>query len=523
MSSPPPVDPQWLQAIGQFQRGEFESARRAAEAVVARQPHHSPAHLLLANVASQQGRHRRVVEHAIAASVRMGPQPLRHVADVAFRLIAAGEYFLAASLIRKIDPTRTPAPTMLAEFAQQLSLLEQHDDALRYLQAALTAGLSGDQAQYLLGNFLKFLGRLDDAAQAYERSLRINPGNPFSHLALAYLGRAGDPARIARIRQALAASAADAPGICYLHYALFKELDGTDDSDGAWRALEAGFKAKRKTLDYDAGAEWTIYQQVMAACGAGYCGDPEDAGDRATPIFILGLPRTGTTLLERVLGGHRDVALCGELNDFRMQYKWETDHYCTGFFDETAVARIGQVDPVRLGQRYLGHVGWRAPDARYFTDKNPGNFMMIGPILRSLPHARILHLRRNAMDSCFSNLKELFGGDAHPYSYDLADLAGHYRNYSRLMSHWHAIAPGRILDVRYEDLVSEPEATARAVMAFCGLDYDPIQVDIQANDAPVSTASSAQVRQPIHRRNIGGWKRYASQLAPLQALLGDAG
>jgi hypothetical protein len=148
--------------------------------------------------------------------------------------------------------------------------------------------------------------------------------------------------------------------------------------------------------------------------------------------------------------------------------------------------------------------------------------MMAGLILRALPQARIIHLRRNAMDSCFSNLKELFGSNAHPYSYDFADLASHYRNYTRLMAHWHEIAPGRILDLDYEDMVTDPETSARRVMDYCGLPYQPAQIRVEANAAPVSTASSTQVRQPIHQRNIGGWKRYAQQLEPLRLMLETA-
>ena len=149
--------------------------------------------------------------------------------------------------------------------------------------------------------------------------------------------------------------------------------------------------------------------------------------------------------------------------------------------------------------------------------------MLAGLILRALPQAKILHLRRDPMDSCFSNLKELFAGSAHPYSYGFADLSAHFSNYTRLMAHWQALAPGRILDVHYEDLVREPQAQARRMMDFCGLRYDPAQIQVQAHAAPVSTASSAQVRQPIHTRNIGAWRRYAEQLAPLQHLLAAAG
>jgi hypothetical protein len=213
------------------------------------------------------------------------------------------------------------------------------------------------------------------------------------------------------------------------------------------------------------------------------------------------------------------VTLCGELNDFRMQLKWSVDHHSLGFIDEATIARLPGVDFDELGRRYLSHVAWRAPGARHFSDKNPGNFRLAGLILKALPQARIVHLRREPMDACFSNLKELFAANAHPYSYAFEDLASHHGHYSRLMAHWHALAPGRILDVRYEDLVTEPEAQARRVMGFCGLDYREGQTRVESNATPVSTASSAQVRQPIHARNVGGWRKYAPQLEPLRRLL----
>jgi hypothetical protein len=206
-----------------------------------------------------------------------------------------------------------------------------------------------------------------------------------------------------------------------------------------------------------------------------------------------------------------------------MQLKWCCDHHSLGFLDEITIDRLAGVDFRQLGSRYLEHVAWRVPGAGHFSDKNPGNFMLSGLLLRALPQAKILHLRRNPMDSCFSNMKELFAGNAHPYSYGFADLSAHFGNYSRLMEHWHALAPGRILDVHYEELVRAPETQARRVMEFCGLRYDASQLQVQAHAAPVSTASSAQVRQPIHTRNIGGWRRYGQHLAPLQELLEAAG
>jgi tetratricopeptide (TPR) repeat protein len=517
------LDQLWQSAQQNFQSGEFDAARLACLQVLGLEPWHSGAHLLLANILSSQGRYRLATEHALAASKKMGRQSLQHVAAVALKQISLGEYESAVSLIRKINPAAVPAPSSLAEFSQQLSLLEQHEDALRYMETAISLGLDGDWVHYTYGNFLKFMGRMPEAAAAYERSLRINPAYAFSHLAIAYMGVGGDIAgRIDRLKKAIASVPAGFRDMAYLQYALFKELDSIDDIEGAWDALHAGFTDKRLRIQHDAGEETAIFDELIRKTGPGFADRLVPGDASVTPIFVLGMPRTGTTLLERILGGHPSIALCGELNDFRMQYKWASDYFCLGFFDRTAAQQIDQVDYALIGQRYLEHAAWRAPGSAYFTDKNPGNFMMAGLILRALPQARIIHLKRNAMDSCFSNLKELFGSNAHPYSYDFSDLATHYRNYSRLMAHWHQIAPGRILDLNYEDMVSDPDAAARQVMAYCGLTYQPSQIRVEANRAPVSTASSTQVRQPIHARNVGGWKRYTSQLAPLKALLNAA-
>ncbi len=517
------LDDLWPKAQAFFSGRNFDAAKAVCETILIHAPLDSRAHLMLANIASQQGRQRLASEHSLAAAAKMGRQSLQHVAAVALKLISVGEYQASVNLIRKINPATIPAPSSLAEFSQQLSLLEQHQDALRYLDAAIAAGLETDWARYLRGNTLKFLGRLNEAADEYEKSLAINPAYCYAHHALAYLGVDGHfERRIDRLNKALDDTRTNSQDRVYLHYALFKELDSVGDTIRAWQALEAGYREKRRSIDFDPREETALFDLMIDTCGPSPTRSTSTDDGQKTPIFIVGMPRTGTTLLERVLGGHPEVTLCGELNDFPMQYKWQIDHAYPGFLDRTAIARQASADFAQIGRRYLEHIAWRVPRTAFFTDKNPGNFMLLGPIMQALPNARILHLRRNPMDSCFSNLKELFAANAHAYSYDLSDLANHYRNYSRLMRHWHAIAPGRILDVDYEHLVLAPEATTRRVMEYCGLPYQAQQTRIESNPAPVSTASSAQVRQPIHANNIGNWKRYAPQLAPLQAMLEDA-
>ena len=523
MNAPSPIDRLWLQAQQRFSGRDRNGARAACEAVLAAQPGHSGAHLMLSIICGQQDQHRLATSHAVAAAARIASPTLQHVAAVASRLVAVGEYEQAFRLIRKVDVSRAGNPRFLVDLSQQLNILGRHEDALLYLDAAIAHGYKGEAVNYLRGTYLRYLGRFEEAAQEFERSLVLNPQLAYAHRALANLGLpAGREGRIGRIRRALGQETLTDINRAYLGYALFRELDAVDDTDGAWQALEEGASAQRRTLEYDAGAESALFDQLTAACGPGFVG-PRPAEDPGiTPIFILGMPRTGTTLVERILGGHPQITLCGELNDFRQQFKWATDHQCPGFIDGVGIGRLPGVDFAELGRRYLEHVAWRVPGTPYFTDKNPGNWIVAGLVLKALPQARIIHLRRNAMDACFSNLKELFAPNFYPYSYRLEDLAGHYRNYTRLMAYWHDMAPGRILDVHYEDLVSDPAREARRLMDYCGVEFRPDQVHIETNTTPVSTASAVQVREAIHGRNVGGWKRYASRLAPLERLLGNA-
>jgi tetratricopeptide (TPR) repeat protein len=455
----------------------------------------------------------------------MGIQPLSHIAMVVRKLFEVGEYERAVRLMLRVNPSSTPAPSMLAEFSQLLSLAEQHSDALRFMTAAMEQGLSGDWVSFLHGNLLKFIGRLDDAAASYEKSIATNADHYLSHHAIAYLGKADDSAsRIDRIQSSIGRCASDTIASTYLHYALFKELDSIGETTRAWQALQVGMASKRITARYDAAREIANVDSAISRWRSiSYGPDGSVANSGPKPIFIVGMPRTGTTLLERILGGSPDIRLCGELNDFKLQGDWIVNR-STRYADELLLALVESRELMsQLGDRYLEHVAWRAREGRFFTDKNPVNFFLVGPILEAFPDAKLLHISRSPMDSCFSNLKELFGGFSHPYSYSLEDTGIHYLNYRRLMAHWQRLYGDRILNVSYEELATDPAGNAKRVMDYCGLPYSAEQIRIESRNSPVSTASSAQVRQPIHTDSIGAWNRYAKELSRLQMALAENG
>jgi hypothetical protein len=235
-------------------------------------------------------------------------------------------------------------------------------------------------------------------------------------------------------------------------------------------------------------------------------------------IFVLGLPRSGTTLVDRIISSHSQVESLGEIEDFtRALVRLSEEARRRG-----GTGRPADLDPAALGKAYIDSVEGYGRAKPKFVDKALGNFNCIGLIARSLPNARIVHLRRHPLDAGYALYKNLFGAGA-PYSYDLRDIAAYQLAHRRMMDHWRAVLPGVILDVDYEALVSDQEAVSRQVIAHCGLDWEDACLSFFENAAPAATASAAQVRQPIHARSVGLWRRYQKELEPLAAALAAGG
>jgi hypothetical protein len=269
---------------------------------------------------------------------------------------------------------------------------------------------------------------------------------------------------------------------------------------------------------YDAAGEERLFDLLIQRFDSPVAQEAHASPPGPAPIFIVGLPRSGTTLLERVLGSHSLVASAGELTDFPRQLRWVADRHGHSIVDEALLDAMPGVDFELLGRRYLQQSQWRANGKPFYIDKLPPNFMLIGCIRRALPHARVVHMVRDPMDVCFSNYRAMFG-DAYAYSYDLDALSHHYHQYDRLMRHWRETMPGFVIDVSYSSLVLDTERTCRELLAACGLPFEDACLDHTRNRASVATLSSAQVRQPIHPRGLREWERYAVQLQGLRSML----
>ena len=510
---------QWREARLLENEGRHAQALEIYESLIADDPDRLYVRLRLSALEQQFNHYGSARGHALQAADTVRRGRWKDLGAVTLRLLSFDERDAVGDLILSADWNDPAVTRDAAVLSQHLWLIDRVEDALRLIDSALAHLPASFQLSYSRANALRYSGRMEEATAEYERCLQLKPDYPYAHWSLAYHTRSEPAAaRIERIKRAQASCTAGSPGEPYLHYALFKEFDDAGETDQAWASLMAGAASKRRQLRYDAKVEAEGHASLKSLATTGFVSG-QDAGSGRVPIFIVGMPRTGTTLLERILGNHAEVRAGGELNDFNSALSQTSDRFIGTTLSPAMVEQLGALDFARVGQLYMQRTEGKARGSRYLVDKNPANFVHAAFIARALPQARILCLRRSPMDACLSNLKELFSSDAYGYSYDLDELADHYVAFDSLCRHWQDVMPARFHVVDYEELVLDPQRVARDVMRFCGLPYDPDSVDITRNTAPVSTASSSQVRQPINTRGVGAWRKYATQLQPLQARL----
>ncbi|MGH8212249.1 MAG: sulfotransferase, partial [Rhodanobacteraceae bacterium] len=432
-------------------------------------------------------------------------------------LMRVGETVAARASLAHPVLARTQEPQWLSRLADFRQRLNEHAESLALIERAVAKGASGPEIHFHHGVQLYFNGRLSAAKIELEKSFRLAPAAGRTALSLSRLHRqTARSNHLDVIAEGLARVAKGTIEHAALEFARYKELEDLGRFDEAWQALEHGNALMSVRNLRGARGEQSYLAQLIATPLPERLRDPSADETGPAPIFILGLPRSGTTVLERMLANHPRVASAGELVDFGMQLYWAAD--TSDIQNERFLSRLLELDFVEVGRRYLARTQWRARGKPFFIDKQPPNWALAGFIHLALPHARILHLVRDPMDVCFSNWRTFFG-DSYAYSYELAALATQHRIYRGLMRHWHATMPGVILDVSYADLVRQPEAVMRRVLQFCGLEFEPRCLDMQANRTPVATLSAAQVREPLHDNAFAEWKLYAVQLDGLRRAL----
>lgn len=506
---------------------QLVAAQTTLESLLQRVPQDVSAHMMLARVMLQQGQLRASSGQLLQAA-QARPDDAQLTLQLAQRLYLGGEVLAARECLDYLEQLRGQPAALLAAQAHLRWVFGEISASKVMMGRAMAAGADTPDDFFLHAMLLQFTGEIAAAEAILSTCLQRWPTFSGAAMALSNL-RKQTPAsnhldslqrQLGRIPRG-----GEHPGDSLVRAefesALFKELDDLGRHDEAWDALARSNALMHVLNPYDAAGETAITDALIRqsdAIGATVTrAEPEVDGPM--PIFIVGMPRSGTTLLDRMLSSHSQVVSAGEINDMLRQLHWVADVAPSGVAGMLkAIERSPNIDFPELGARYLKQTQWRAQGRRYFIDKLPTNVQMVPLIRRALPHAPILHMVREPMDVCFSNLRAMFG-NISAYSYDQQTLARHYKLYTRLTNHWRATMPGAMLDVSYAALVSEPEATLRGVLEHCGLAVEEGCLHPEKNAAPVATPSSVQVREPIHTRGLGQWQRYAKRLEPLRQAL----
>jgi tetratricopeptide (TPR) repeat protein len=480
-------------------QGRYEEALRQAERSAAERPDSLELSLRPAEIELQQGRHQAALERlAVVEESWPGEIKLKTLQAHLLRLVDQNDE--AVALCRGAIAAGLESPELLRAYGLALQLAGQESLALQILDQAATNSVDALSDK---GVLLTHLGRFADACETFDQALLREPS-----LADAWYNKANakthtpeDP-DIAAMERLLAGHCSSRDRLL-LHFALGKAHMDAGAAAVAMTHWHDANRMKRAAIDYNADA--STRQMAMAAARL-EVDAPNPAGFSLSelPVFVVGMPRSGSSLVEQILASHPEIHGAGELLQLRALF-------------ERAVPGAESA----IAERVLDRLRRRSPDARRIVDKDLANFLHLGLIHRILPRARIIHCRRDPLDTCFSAYTRLFVGNLG-FTYDLVELGRYYRDYHALMAHWRRVLPsGVFLDIDYESLVADPRSETRRMLDFIGLPWNDACENFFTAKRLVSTASSAQVRRPIYRSSIGRAKMLRSHLQPLIEALGD--
>jgi tetratricopeptide (TPR) repeat protein len=463
------------------------------------------------------GRHDKAL-HCLERALALQPGRASAHNNYGTALSALGRDEEALAHFRKavtIDPKYAGAYNNIGK---SLESLNRPVEAIEAFERALAVDPGFAMANIGIGNAMMCLGRIEDARIAYERTLAANPRLLACHSALAQIKtfHDGDPQIAALEDVAKDETSLSDKDKVNLHFTLYKVYADLERHELAFAHLEKGNKFKRAFTLYDETKEIGVLRDMAAIFTRELIEAKRGTGDPSdVPVFVFGMPRSGTTLVEQILASHPHVFGAGELGSFGSAVAGGYELKPLPF----DTAKLTGEDMCRLGERYLAQVLPKAPQAKRITDKMLGNIRFAGLIHLVLPNAYMIHVRRDPIDTCFSCYSALFQNSLR-YIYDLGELGRYYAAYEVLMAHWRAVLPeGAMLEVQYEDLVDDFEVQARRIVEFCGLDWDERCLAFYKTERSVHTASAAQVRQPLYRSSIGRWRHYKEQLRPLLDVL----
>lgn len=515
-------NPDLIEAALAINEDRLHDAEPLLRAHLKRDPLDVAAIRLMAQLAARLGRYKDS-EALLNRALELAPGFVVARSNLAMVQYRQNRFADAVDTLSAVLGEGSADPGSQGLMAAALGRIGEYDEALD-LYGQLTSRFP-DHAKLWMsyGHLLKTVGRFDDSIAAYRKAIDAEPtlGEVWWSLANLKTYRFDDADRAAMLRALDQGSLSDDDRL-HLHFALGKSEDDSGRHQSAFDHFDSANRIRRSQIDYDPAVTSNAVDAVITAFTPEFLSDRNGGGHGAPdPIFILGMPRAGSTLIEQILASHSAVEGTMELPDIPAIAMREGRDFA-GPPASAWVAAIGGLDAGRLaalGREYMDRTRvQRKTDKPYFIDKLPNNWMYVGLIHLILPNAKIIDARRHPLDCCFSNFRQHFAKGQH-FSYNLADMGHYYADYVRLMAHFDAVLPGRIHRVIHEQLLDEPETEIASMLDYLGLPFEEACLNFHQNDRAVRTASSEQVRRPLNRDGVGQWRPYEAMLEPLKTAL----
>ena len=526
------LPPDIVRAGSLFSDGDLSAAESILRAFLLRCGDHAEALRLLARIL-----HKRdeliEAELLLEVALKLTPNYLAARLDHVSVLIDEQKYLHAREEIENLLKLEPGNNYYLSLCAAACVGLGEHERAISLYRQLLATSPSSADLHVSLGHALKTVGRQKEAIKSYQLAATLRPSFGDAWWSLANLKTYRfSQSEIERMLAQEASPAGHPVDRYHLCFALGKAFEDREEYAESWQFYERGNALKRAESHYHPEISETNTRKQIEVCTEQFFASRAGVGVQDPgPIFVVGLPRSGSTLIEQILASHSQVEGTHELSELqrialeigRRQLGCRDPLLCTERDDSYpgVLAEFAPEDFRSLGERYMMETRPYRKHKPFFIDKMPNNFRHIGLIHLMLPNAKIIDVRREPMACCFSNLKQLFAS-GQEFSYSIGDIAHYYRTYLELMRHWDAVLPGRVLRVWYEEVVEDLQGNVKRILEFCGLGFEPACVNFYKTERPVRTASSEQVRQPLFRQGLFQWKNYESWIGPLKDGLGDS-
>ncbi|NIV16832.1 MAG: tetratricopeptide repeat protein [Woeseiaceae bacterium] len=497
--------------------GRFDEASECCRRLLGAKPDLAEAHFLVGLIALELKQNVTAIS-AFGSVTKLKKDHGAAWANLARLFLIVGQPLRADTALANAVKHHDRNPTVLDLIGTVYGLLGDQEEAAAWNERAVEQEPNGIPFLVNQANNHMFLGRLDEAEGVLHKVLKMQPGNAQAHWILSGVRKATKREHIDELKRLVQQENRNPQALAFLYYGLGKECEDLEQWDEAFEAFARGAEARRKIVDFDEKSEIEMYEAFGEIYTSDWLADSGEGHDDSSPIFVVGQPRTGTTLVERIITSHSQVHSAGELKQFPMAVRRLADYREKTPFSAKLPKLAARIDGKRLGKAYIATTKKFRSELPRFVDKLPPNYLYVPLILKALPNAKIIHLTRNPMDACFASFKQLFA-EAYYHSYDQAEMARHHARYYHLMALWRERFKGRFFDISYENTARDLEPNARALIDHLELPWEDACLHFHKQDTAVTTASAVQVRQPVHTKSIGRWRRYENQLAVMRKTL----